>query len=449
MHLARREHHLAVLAVDHVAVVVHVGELVVRPDLLKLAVGLQQRRVVPEADVLDREVVAAQILAGQVLLGGEVPLLDVVELVGQARVLDVPLDVGPLEDDLVGDDLELLHEGRVNPPAENEEGRDDTDGHDGDQRLADKGIGDDRRPAERGDDHEGLEDPELGRHVGVARAEDDPALGEQDLVEREPRPEDTPEEKERHEDQQVPLRPRRQAEDLRRPDDHGLADDVDHGRGDEGEEVQTDEPAEDVAQQGKLEDVEPDVLPEEGVVHPEGRGVDVQQQVLPLIGPGERGKQAEQKGDCQDQELQGLIPGGHVDRVTSLVQLELRGQAVGRGEVQEEEQEVGDAEERGRLELRDQADGEDVLVTHLLEPEPVRDQAGCPPEEKEQGAQGEGQDKAARQFCRRPDGADVDHDGGSPFILGFPGFRASVAHYRVSPGGCQGTCPARTLTRSV
>ncbi len=339
MDFAGRDHDLAVLAVDHVAVVVHVDELVVGPDLLELPVGLQQRRIVPEAHVLDREVVAPQILAGQVLLGGEVPLLDVVELVGHAGVLDVPLDIGPLEDDLVGDDLEFLDDGRVDPAPEDEEGRKGADGHDGDQHFSDEGIGDDRRPAEEGDDHEGLEDPELGRHVRVAGAEDDAALGEEDLVEREPRPEDAPEEKEGCQDQQVPLCRRGEAEELRRPDDHGLADDVDDGRGDEGEEVQAHEPAEDVVEKGQLEDVKADVFPEEGIVRSEGNAVEVQQQVLPLGGPRQRGKQSEEERDHQDQELKRQFPQGlgvQVDGVASLVNLELRGQAVCNKEVQEE-----------------------------------------------------------------------------------------------------------------
>ena len=52
--LARRDHELTVLAVDHVAVVVDVLELVVGPDLLELRERPQQRPVVPQPDVLDR-----------------------------------------------------------------------------------------------------------------------------------------------------------------------------------------------------------------------------------------------------------------------------------------------------------------------------------------------------------------------------------------------------------
>src|SRR5206468_4534011 len=49
---ARGEHDLAVFAVDHVAIVVHVHEVVVGPDLLELAIGGEQGPVVPKPHVL-------------------------------------------------------------------------------------------------------------------------------------------------------------------------------------------------------------------------------------------------------------------------------------------------------------------------------------------------------------------------------------------------------------
>ena len=59
-----------------VAVVVHVDELVVGPDFLELAVGVQKRRVVPEADILDGRVIAPDVCQGEVLVRGEFPVFD-------------------------------------------------------------------------------------------------------------------------------------------------------------------------------------------------------------------------------------------------------------------------------------------------------------------------------------------------------------------------------------
>ena len=49
---ARRKAHLARLAIDQIAVVIDVNEIVVGTDNLELAVGAQQRAVVPQANVL-------------------------------------------------------------------------------------------------------------------------------------------------------------------------------------------------------------------------------------------------------------------------------------------------------------------------------------------------------------------------------------------------------------
>jgi hypothetical protein len=100
--LPGREHHLAELVIDHVPVVVHVHEPVVGADLLELGVGGEEGPVLPQADVLDGGVVPAQVLGGEVLLRGELLLLDLVQPVGLPRGLDVVQDERPLLVDLVG-----------------------------------------------------------------------------------------------------------------------------------------------------------------------------------------------------------------------------------------------------------------------------------------------------------------------------------------------------------
>ena len=55
--LARREHHLAQLAVDVIPVVVDRDEVVVRADRLDLPERLEQRLAIPESHVVDRRAV--------------------------------------------------------------------------------------------------------------------------------------------------------------------------------------------------------------------------------------------------------------------------------------------------------------------------------------------------------------------------------------------------------
>jgi len=91
--LPRGQGHLPVLPVDAVPIDIDIRELVIRPDLLELAVGGEQGPGVPQADILEGRLVLAQVLKGQRLFGRELPLLDVVQAVGEAGVADVEVDV--------------------------------------------------------------------------------------------------------------------------------------------------------------------------------------------------------------------------------------------------------------------------------------------------------------------------------------------------------------------
>ena len=114
--LPGRQGHLPVLPIDGVAINIDVRELVVRPDLLELAVRGEQGPGVPQADILDGRVVLLQILQGQRLVRRELSLLDVVQAVGQARVADVEVDVRLLLDDLVRGHLVPLDQARGTRP---------------------------------------------------------------------------------------------------------------------------------------------------------------------------------------------------------------------------------------------------------------------------------------------------------------------------------------------
>ena len=116
--LPRRQGHLAVLPVDAVPIDIDIRELVIRPDLLELAVGGEQGPGVPQADIFEGRLVLAQILKRQRLLRRELPLLDVLETIGQASVANVEVDVRLLLDDLVRGHLVPLNPARVDDPAE-------------------------------------------------------------------------------------------------------------------------------------------------------------------------------------------------------------------------------------------------------------------------------------------------------------------------------------------
>ena len=99
--LARRQHHLPVLAVDLVAIVVDRHEVVVGADLLDLAERLEQRLVIPQPHVVERFAVGLDVGARQRRLAGQLALLDAIERERRARRLDVVLDVRRFADLLV------------------------------------------------------------------------------------------------------------------------------------------------------------------------------------------------------------------------------------------------------------------------------------------------------------------------------------------------------------
>ena len=75
--------------------------------------------MIPEADILDGQIVPPEVLSGQVLLGRELRLVDPVKPVGLASEGDVVGDVGTLGHDLVGGDTESLDEARIKAEADN------------------------------------------------------------------------------------------------------------------------------------------------------------------------------------------------------------------------------------------------------------------------------------------------------------------------------------------
>ena len=57
-------HHLALLAVDAIAIVVDVDKIVVGADLLDLSERFEQRLMIPEPHVVDRAAIGFDVLAG-------------------------------------------------------------------------------------------------------------------------------------------------------------------------------------------------------------------------------------------------------------------------------------------------------------------------------------------------------------------------------------------------
>ena len=127
--LARRQHDLAVLAVDHVAVVVDRDEVVVGPDLLDLAEGVLQRLMIPERHVAQRHRVGVEVAPRQRGVPRELALLDPLERERVARGGDVVDDERRLARLLVRRHDEALQAGGVDGAADRHQDAQPEGGH--------------------------------------------------------------------------------------------------------------------------------------------------------------------------------------------------------------------------------------------------------------------------------------------------------------------------------
>ena len=121
--LAGREQHLAVLPVDHVAVVVHRNEVVVGADFLELPEGLQQRLPVPEPHVLDGRRVGADVGQGEIGFAVQIAGVDAVEPPRVPGGCDVIDEVRGFPGELGGGHDKLLDHRRKQRPSQQRRGK--------------------------------------------------------------------------------------------------------------------------------------------------------------------------------------------------------------------------------------------------------------------------------------------------------------------------------------
>ena len=184
--LARRQHDLPVLAVDHVAVVVDGDEVVVGPDLLDLAERVLERLVIPERHVAQGDRVGVEVLAGQRGIARQLALLDPLEGEGVARRRDVVDDERRFTRLLVRRDHEPLQAGRVDGAADRDEQAQAERRHERPEPRLHHLIGGERDAERGGDDqHPGGRHPRMD--VDVGGAGDQARRRRQQLGDRQPR----------------------------------------------------------------------------------------------------------------------------------------------------------------------------------------------------------------------------------------------------------------------
>ena len=180
-HLAGGEHDLADLSVDLVAVEVDVGEVVVGTDFLNLAEGVLEGVPIPEADVLEGDLVVSGIGGFEGGLRRELVLHQAIEPVGLARGLNVESDVGLFAHQLVGFHDEAAHVpgGNLNEEIADQggDGREEEPAHARARGKVDEGEDGAENERQRNQQQSAVDD--VG--IGVGDAAEDGVIFKQEL----------------------------------------------------------------------------------------------------------------------------------------------------------------------------------------------------------------------------------------------------------------------------
>ena len=168
--------HLAVVAVNPVAVNINVDKIVVQPYRLYLVVGVLERTVVPQSDIVHGSRIPGDVLLAGGVLHQDVRFLYFFQVEGVTGQLDIALDVRGLPGKLAGFHLEPLYQRRINAPENDGTHQPDPNRDDHCPPPAPQDARYQQHTGHGGDDEYPPGKP-LGMDVGITGAEDYAALG--------------------------------------------------------------------------------------------------------------------------------------------------------------------------------------------------------------------------------------------------------------------------------
>ena len=278
-----------------------------------------------------------------------------------------------LLDDLVRGHLVPLDQTRVRDPAQDRHAhqRGDAPQEGAPAPETDRNQAQDRDQA--GQDHQGLQDRQLGVEVGIPGAEGHTPLGEEEVEHGQPVPGGLQEEQQGRQDQEVTPGPSGDRDGPGR-DLNAPGAEVHSDGGETRDNQDPHQPAIEGGPERELEHVEGHLLVEERVPDAERRRIQGLQDQLPSVCPqpaGEEGQRhAHGEGQTAEVWLQDLWTwqsGGVLRRHEGLA----RGEPPGKGHVAVQDQEERGARDHPEEDLRPEHGDEDRRELHLAEPQPV------------------------------------------------------------------------------
>ena len=295
---AGRQHHLALGAVDGIAIDIDVGKVVVGADLLDLAQRILERTPVPQANVLKGGLIVGRVGGLDGGLGGKLALREPVQPIGLTGHLDVMGNEGLFENQRVGFDPEAAdvpaHQSYPGVTDDNRNQCGNQPASAGSENPSRRGDGRTQQQRRTGDQHAGDSDVRIG--IGDA-VEDRMVLEEQtEAAEIHPHGDDEQQEGNRDGDpapgqHQGAAAPRGQGA---RP----AGNEQKHGRNHAADDAERQQPAEDELPGRKRKEIEVQRPAEDGIDRAAccPRRVPPERQRLPLGGHrGARGNGDEQR----------------------------------------------------------------------------------------------------------------------------------------------------------
>ena len=371
--LARRQHDLAVLAVDPVAVVVDGDEVVVGADLLDLAEGVLQRLVIPERHVAQRHRVGVEVAAGQRRVAGQLALLHPLEREGVAGRGDVVGDVGRFARLLVRRHDEALQGGGIDGAADRHEEAQAEGRHERPQphlRHLIRGQAD----ADHGRRHQRVGGGHASVDVDVGGAGDQARRHRQHLGNRQPRAGSDRHQPAGRQRGQVRRRRRTQLQAALHAHAQEPGAEVDQADADGRQSEQQPDQRMEAAPERQPEQIEADVVAEHRIGLAERHRVPEHEPRLP---PRRSDRGDQHRGAGRDQHGDRPQPGrvDHDDTRTFRRHhhdLPPREDAKGQPQVQGQDAEGQHRRRHPDRRLRSEAAGIHRLEAHLAEPQPVR-----------------------------------------------------------------------------
>ncbi|GBD28715.1 hypothetical protein HRbin31_00736 [bacterium HR31] len=285
--LPHRQHELLLAPPDRVAVDVHVGEGVVRPQALQLAESLQQGPVVPQAHVVQGGPLPLDGRGVQPVLGFEGHEPHPVEPVRPEGGLDVRPEVGGLAVEFRGCDHQLLDQGRYHPHAHEPRRHHHRQDAGREAEGPQPHVQEQQRRAHCREGSEELQRRQPGVGVRVGDPEHQTPLGGEQLVRVQPEPRGPDQEEQPGHQGQVRPRSWRQPQQAPQAQTGRGGHQVYRQHARAGHEQPAPQQVLQEPPEGKPEQVEGNIQAEHRVLFPRGRGVQELLERHPLPGAGE------------------------------------------------------------------------------------------------------------------------------------------------------------------